>query len=70
MPIYVSIDTGRGIDDRILPRLFTKFATSSSQGVGLELYISKNIIESNWGRIWAENNLDRKGATLHLVFHP
>jgi signal transduction histidine kinase len=70
MPIYVSIDTGRGIDDRILPRLFTKFATSSSQGVGLELYISKNIIESNWGRIWVRIILIERALHLHLVFHP
>lgn len=34
-------DTGSGIDARILPRLFTKFATTSLEGVGLGLYISK-----------------------------
>jgi signal transduction histidine kinase len=57
-------DSGTGIDTRILPRLFTKFATSSSQGIGLGLYISKNIIEAHGGRIWAENNPDGKGATF------
>jgi signal transduction histidine kinase len=57
-------DTGSGIDANILPRLFTKFATSSSQGIGLGLYISKNIIEAHGGRIWAENNPDGKGATF------
>lgn len=57
-------DTGSGIDARILPRLFTKFATSSSQGIGLGLYISKNIIEAHVGSIWAENNPDGKGATF------
>jgi signal transduction histidine kinase len=57
-------DTGTGIDSRILPRLFTKFATSSSQGIGLGLYISKNIIEAHGGKIWAENNPDGNGATF------
>jgi len=57
-------DTGTGIDASILPRLFTKFATSSSQGIGLGLYISKKIIEAHGGKIWAENNSDGKGATF------
>ena len=35
-------DTGIGIDSEILPRLFTKFATKSSTGTGLGLFISKH----------------------------
>ena len=43
--IVVSItDTGAGIDSQILPRLFTKFATKSTTGTGLGLFISKSII--------------------------
>jgi signal transduction histidine kinase len=60
-------DTGSGIDPEILPRLFTKFATKSQSGTGLGLFISKNIIESHGGKIWAEdNNADHagKGATF------
>jgi signal transduction histidine kinase len=57
-------DNGEGIDPSILPKLFTKFATSSSEGIGLGLYISKNIVEAHGGRIWAENNPDGKGATF------
>ena len=59
-------DTGPGIDPVILPRLFTKFATKSTTGTGLGLYISKNIIEAHSGRIWAENNTDAKGATFYF----
>ena len=55
-------DSGEGIHSDIIPRLFTKFATKSNVGTGLGLYISKNIIESHGGRIWAENNRDGKGA--------
>jgi signal transduction histidine kinase len=31
---------------KILPRLFEKFATKSSEGTGLGLYVSKNIVEA------------------------
>jgi signal transduction histidine kinase len=57
-------DTGKGINPEIMPRLFTKFATSSEQGTGLGLFISKNIIEAHGGRIWAQNNPDGRGATF------
>ena len=57
-------DTGSGIDSEILPRLFTKFATKSDTGTGLGLYISKRIIETHGGKIWAENNLQETGATF------
>jgi two-component system sensor histidine kinase VicK len=61
-------DTGMGIDSEILPRLFSKFATKSFQGTGLGLFISKNIIESHGGRMWAENNTDgEKGATFYFT---
>jgi signal transduction histidine kinase len=63
--VIVSIkDTGIALDNEILPRLFTKFATKSFQGTGLGLYISKNIIEAHGGKIWAENNKDGIGATI------
>ena len=64
--VIVSVsDTGQGIDNEILPRLFTKFATKSETGgTGLGLFISKSIIEAHGGKIWAENNAGGKGATF------
>jgi signal transduction histidine kinase len=63
--ITVSVkDTGSGISPDILPRLFSKFATTSEKGTGLGLYISKKIIEAHGGKIWAENNKDGEGATF------
>jgi two-component system, OmpR family, sensor histidine kinase VicK len=58
------VDTGEGIHHEMIPRLFTKFASKSNSGTGLGLYISKSIVESHGGRIWAENNPDGKGATF------
>jgi two-component system sensor histidine kinase VicK len=64
--IVVSIsDTGLGIVSDILPRLFTKFATKSTTGTGLGLFISKSIIEAHGGKIWGKNNYpEGKGATF------
>jgi K+-sensing histidine kinase KdpD len=63
--VIVSVkDSGSGIDHEISTRLFTKFVTKSERGTGLGLFISKSIIESHGGKIWAENNADGKGATF------
>lgn len=63
--IDISIkNTGIGISEEIMPRLFKKFSTKSFQGTGLGLYISRSIIESHGGQIFAENNKNGKGATF------
>ncbi|HEY7080840.1 MAG TPA: ATP-binding protein, partial [Nitrososphaeraceae archaeon] len=50
-------DTGSGIDPKMMPRLFSKFASSNEgSGMGLGLYISKSIVEAHGGEIWAQNN--------------
>jgi signal transduction histidine kinase len=56
-------DTGSGIDNQIKPRLFSKFVSTSENGTGLGLFISKNIVEAHGGIIRAENN-EIKGATF------
>jgi len=55
-------DNGKGIDPEIIPKLFTKFTTTSYSGTGLGLFISKGIIENHGGKIWARNNSNGKGA--------
>jgi signal transduction histidine kinase len=64
--IVISVkDTGRGIDSKILPKLFIKFATKSeTRGTGLGLFIAKNIVEAHGGKIWAQNNDGGIGATF------
>ena len=67
MALVTVMDTGRGIDPEISPRLFLKFAAKSETGMGLGLFISKSIVEAHRGKIWAQNNTDydgKKGATF------
>ncbi|HEY6588091.1 MAG TPA: ATP-binding protein [Nitrososphaeraceae archaeon] len=67
--VIVSVkDTGEGIPEKILSKLFSKFPVSNSTtGTGLGLYICKNIVEAHGGRIWAENNSDENGATFSFT---
>jgi signal transduction histidine kinase len=63
--VHVSIkDTGIGLSPIILPKLFSKFISSDSAGTGLELFVSKNIIESHGGKIEAQNNPEGRDATF------
>jgi signal transduction histidine kinase len=65
--VIVSVrDSGTGIDPEVYQKLFSKFITKSDRGTGLGLFISKSIIESHGGRIWAENNLNGAGATFYF----
>jgi signal transduction histidine kinase len=44
-------DTGRGISDEVLPKLFTPLFTTKAQGMGFGLAICKRIIEAHGGTI-------------------
>lgn len=65
------IDTGSGIPEVILPKLFQKFGTLNARddninGMGLGLFISKAIVVAHNGSIDALNNKD-KGATIRIT---
>jgi signal transduction histidine kinase len=60
-------DNGKGIDIEILPKLFEKFATKSDKGIGLGLYISRNIIEAHGGSIRGYNNPNGNGAIFEFT---
>ena len=45
--VVVISDQGQGIDTKIMPQLFEKFASKSEQGTGLGLYLSKKIVEAH-----------------------
>jgi len=57
-------DSGTGIDPEVIPNMFSKFTSKSKRGVGLGLYIAKNIVEAHGGKIDAYNNINEKGATF------
>ncbi len=55
-------DSGEGVDLEILPKMFSKFITKSFEGLGLGLYISKNIVEAHGGKMLGKNNDNGMGA--------
>jgi signal transduction histidine kinase len=57
-------DNSTGIDENIMPNLFSKFQTKSFHGMVLGLYIFKSIFEAHGGSTWAENNEEGNGATF------
>ena len=56
-------DTGVGIDPSHMDKLFEAFFTTKSAGMGMGLSVSRSIIESHHGRLWATPN-DGPGATF------
>ncbi|MGC2382891.1 MAG: HAMP domain-containing sensor histidine kinase [Nitrososphaeraceae archaeon] len=63
--VVISIkDRGTGIDPAIKDKLFSIFVTKAETGSGLGLFISKGIVETHGGKIWAEKNADGKKATF------
>jgi signal transduction histidine kinase len=56
-------DAGAGFDDRDVDKLFDAFFTTKSDGMGIGLSVSRSIIESHHGRLWATAN-DGPGATF------
>jgi PAS domain S-box-containing protein len=71
--IRVSVsDTGYGIKQEDLPKLFQQFQQLASGGnrktggTGLGLAISKDIVEKHGGRIWVESEFG-KGTTFHFL---
>jgi two-component system, OmpR family, sensor kinase len=65
-------DTGIGLPDGTAERIFEPFgrapnaAARNLPGLGLGLYICRNIVELHGGRIWAESAGDGHGATLRV----
>jgi PAS domain S-box-containing protein len=55
-------DTGPGVSEAVAAHLFQPFVTTKPQGMGVGLSISRTIIESHGGRLWAEANPE--GGTI------
>jgi signal transduction histidine kinase len=59
-------DSGVGLPGGELDRIFEAFFTTKAQGTGMGLSISRRIIESHGGSLWASANTGR-GATFHFT---
>jgi C4-dicarboxylate-specific signal transduction histidine kinase len=59
-------DTGMGFPPQLAEQIFDPFFTTKPHGTGMGLRISRSIIESHGGRLWATDSPER-GATFHLI---
>jgi PAS domain S-box-containing protein len=59
-------DTGVGLPAQHAAQIFDAFFTTKPDGTGMGLPISRSIIESHGGRLWAAANPER-GATFHFT---
>jgi signal transduction histidine kinase len=65
--VLISVsDTGVGLPQEKADEIFSAFFTTKPQGSGMGLAISRSIIESHGGRLWATPNGGR-GATFHFI---
>jgi PAS domain S-box-containing protein len=59
-------DNGPGIALEVLPHIFEPFQTTKAGALGLGLAISRSIIQSHGGKIWATGNFE-SGVTFHFT---
>lgn len=60
-------DTGSGMSDETERKLFTPFASSKPNGMGIGLNICRSFIEMHDGRLWFTRNEPRAGCTFHVA---
>jgi len=59
-------DTGVGLPKGKADEIFNAFFTTKPQGTGMGLAITRSIVESHGGRVWATTN-SRRGSTFHFT---
>jgi NO-binding membrane sensor protein with MHYT domain len=65
--LMVSVsDTGVGLPLQQTEQIFNAFFTTKFHGTGMGLSISRSIVESHRGRLWAADNSPR-GASFHII---
>jgi PAS domain S-box-containing protein len=65
-PLFSVSDTGPGLPMGSADQIFSAFFTTKPQGSGMGLAISRTIVESHGGRLWASAN-DIRGTTFHFT---
>jgi NO-binding membrane sensor protein with MHYT domain/nitrogen-specific signal transduction histidine kinase len=65
--VLISVsDTGVGLPPQQADNIFNAFFTTKTHGTGMGLRISRSIVESHGGRLWAADNSPR-GATFQFI---
>lgn len=65
-------DTGKGIEEKVLPYIFNRFykgdKTGTDEGIGIGLYLAKEIMRNQNGTIKVYSKIN-KGTTIELIFY-
>jgi signal transduction histidine kinase len=65
--VLISVsDEGAGLPAGKTDQIFNAFFTTKTQGTGMGLTISRSIIESHGGRLWA-TAISARGTTFHFT---
>jgi signal transduction histidine kinase len=65
--VLISVsDTGVGLPPQQADQIFNAFFTTKPHGTGMGLRISRSIVESHGGRLWAAGNSER-GASFYVT---
>jgi len=59
-------DSGKGVADSDLARVFEPFFSTKQEGLGMGLSISRSIVHAHGGQIWAESRAGG-GAIFHCL---
>jgi signal transduction histidine kinase len=59
-------DSGTGLDPNTIGKIFDAFYTTKPGGMGMGLSISRSILQTHAGRLWATAN-DGPGTTFHFT---
>ena len=59
-------DSGPGLDPNTMAKIFEPFYTTKSTGMGMGLSISRSIVQSHGGRLWATAK-DGPGTSFHFT---
>ena len=57
-------DSGGGVAESVVERMFEPFFSTKADGMGMGLNICRSIIESHHGRLWASNVMDSERTKL------